>query len=662
LGVTVVALLIGLALANSPGISGWTVRALQLGLLAAAVATVIKALVLPLRQTPTDTQLARFIEEKNPGLNDSLVSAVDAIKNARPEQLTFVHLLTKDVLAKTKNVRFGDQVNKRKVNAFGALSGAFALALLVSLYVASLFFPIGAPKLLGVFTDAPDVSQIELKVTPGNLTVAKGDNVTIEAIALNFDPDRATVHLRYSNGTEWETSTMEVTPQNIPTFRHLIFNLQEQVHYFVDARGYRSKEFTIDVADLPRVEKVDHTYHYPAYTGLAVKKEENATDIVALKGTQVEVSVTGSQNLSSGKLVFADGKTLELQPTGERTVMGRVTVDRTTTFRIELTNKDRQSYLGVIEYAMEMLDDQKPIVEFTKPGRDTKATNVEEVFTELRAEDDFGVNQLELHFSVNGGPNQVVNLFASRAEKPKEISAGHTFFLEEFDLEPGDVVTYYGKAVDSRNPSNTVSTDIYFIEVRPFGREYRQGQQGGGGGGGGGGGEAESMESLLRRQKDIISATHRLINNKDKFQTKEWTDNVHAVGANQSKAAEQTNTLVERMSRRGLTNQDKMIRQMAENLKQAIGNMTPAAEHLNAERPVEAEPFEQKALQYLMRADALFNEIQVSMGGGGGGGGGGQQRAQDLADLFELELDQNKNQYETDSSRTQRKLMRLCAN
>ena len=107
------------ALASSDGISGWTVTALQLGLLAAVVATVIKALVLPLRRIPTDTQLARFIEEKNPTLKDSLVSAVDAIKNARPEQLTFVHLLTKDVLAKTKNVRFSDQVNKRKFNTFG---------------------------------------------------------------------------------------------------------------------------------------------------------------------------------------------------------------------------------------------------------------------------------------------------------------------------------------------------------------------------------------------------------------------------------------------------------------------------------------------------------------------------------------------------------------
>ena len=106
------------------------------------------------------------------------------------------------------------------------------------------------------------------------------------------------------------------------------------------------------------LRKVDYTYHYPAYTGLAVKKEENASDMVALKGTEVEVTVTGSQPLSGGRVVFADGKSVPLQPTGERSVMGKVTVDRTTTFRIELTNTSRQKYLDLEERSMEALDDQ----------------------------------------------------------------------------------------------------------------------------------------------------------------------------------------------------------------------------------------------------------------------------------------------------------------
>src|SRR5438046_6428752 len=114
----------------------------------------------------------------------------------------------------------------------------------------------------------------------------------------------------HADGTQWEIVAMEVAPQIVPTFRHLVFDLQESVHYFVDAGGYRSKEFTIDVADLPRVEKVDYTYHYPLYTGLAVRKEENGTDIAALKGTEVEVVVTGSQALSGGSIVLADGRPL----------------------------------------------------------------------------------------------------------------------------------------------------------------------------------------------------------------------------------------------------------------------------------------------------------------------------------------------------------------
>src|SRR5215470_12206896 len=644
LGVMVASLLIGLALANSTGISGWTVSLLRFGLLAAVLFTLFKALVLPLRRTPTDTHLARFIEEKNPGLEDRLVSAVEAIHKSRNEQVAFVHLLINDTLARTRHVRFGDQVNKRKFSTFAALTAAFAIALVISLYISSLFFPVGSAKLLAGLLKPPNVDAYELTVTPGDITVARGSDVTIQAVAMGFDPQRAEVHLRYANGTQWESSTMEVTPQNLPTFRHLLFNVQEQVHYFVDAAGYRSKEFTIDVADLPRVEKLDYTYHYPAYTGLAVKKDENATDIAALKGTEVEITVTGSQALSGGRVVFADGKSVALQPSGDRAVTGRVTVDRTTTFRIELSNTARAKYLGLEEYSMDALDDQKPIVEFTKPGRDTKATKVEEVFTELRAEDDFGVRQLELYYSVNGGPEQKLDLFSAKGENPKEISAGHTFFLEEYDLQPGDLVTYYGKAVDTRNPANTVSTDIYFIDVRTFGKEYRQGQQGGGGGGGGD--QDDSAEALSRRQKEIIAATHKLVNNKDKFKEKEWKDNIHAIATNQQKLAEQTNTVLQRMSRRGLTNQDKQIKQLSENLKNAIDQMNPAADQLKSEKAAEAESYEQKALQYLMRAEALFNEIQVTQGGGGGGGGA-RQSAEDLADLFELELDQNKNQYET---------------
>src|SRR5207247_2828123 len=122
LRVIVLALFIRLVLADSTSISGWTVTALRFGLLAAVIATIVKALVLPLRRTPSDTQLARFVEEKNPGLKDRLVSAVEAIHKSKTEQIAFVHLLIKDALDRTKHLRFREQLNKRKFSTFGGLT------------------------------------------------------------------------------------------------------------------------------------------------------------------------------------------------------------------------------------------------------------------------------------------------------------------------------------------------------------------------------------------------------------------------------------------------------------------------------------------------------------------------------------------------------------
>ena len=80
LGVLVASLVVGLLIADSKSVPYWAVSAMRFGLAGALIFTVIRALVMPLRRPPTDLQLARFVEEKNPGLDERLVSAVEAIQ------------------------------------------------------------------------------------------------------------------------------------------------------------------------------------------------------------------------------------------------------------------------------------------------------------------------------------------------------------------------------------------------------------------------------------------------------------------------------------------------------------------------------------------------------------------------------------------------------
>ena len=61
---------------------------------------------------------------------------------------------------------------------------------------------------------------------------------------------------------------------------------------------------------------------------------------------------------------------------------------------------------GSLDYTIDVLPDRPPTVQFTKPGRDQKVLSVDEVYTEAKAEDDYGVAKLELVYSVNGAPEK----------------------------------------------------------------------------------------------------------------------------------------------------------------------------------------------------------------------------------------------------------------
>ena len=112
----------------------------------------------------------------------------------------------------------------------------------------------------------------------------------------------------------------------------------------------------------------------------------------------------------------------------------------------------------------------------------------------------------------------------------------------------------------------------------------------------------------------------------------------------QQRLQSEVETVIDRMERRSAAVTDPRFQKMADHLKEATTHMEPAHHHLSELQTKEALTEEQKSLQQLLRAEALFKEIQVAFSQNQGGGGAS---AQDLADLVDLELDRTKNQYET---------------
>src|SRR4029079_3348898 len=249
----------------------------------------------------------------------------------------------------------------------------------------------------------------------------------------------------------------------------------------------------------------------------------------------------------------------------------QLTVSNDTSYYIELVSVDGEAYRGSNEYDVSVLNDQPPVISFDKPGRDRKATNLEEVFTQARAEDDYGVVSMDLHFSVNGGEEKNVNLQQLTRESAQSLTGAYTFFLEDYKLKPGDFISYYAKA---RDANSEATSDISFTEVKPFEMQYRQSQQQGGQGGGG----DQEQNALSRRQKDLIAATHRLGRESDKYSEQERKDGYEAVATGQEKLRTDTLEFLDRMGRRlgGDLGSQKEMAEMAEHLRQAAKEMEGA--------------------------------------------------------------------------------------
>src|SRR6202047_1882394 len=185
---------------------------------------------------------------------------------------------------------------------------------------------------------------------------------------------------------------------------------------------------------------------------------------------------------------------------------------------------------------------------------------------------------------------------------------------------------------------------MMFIEADPSQREFSQSQQSGGGGGGGGGGDQSAQ--ISQREKEIISATFKQQGDKNATQ-QQAAEVSKLLSQSQATLHDQSVTLAGRLQARELTDEVQAISDFQKDMLAASQAMAPAAQQLQQQKWKDAVPNEQKALQFLLRAEATFRQIEVAFGARGGGGGGGGGAARDLAALFDLELDTEKNQYET---------------
>jgi hypothetical protein len=610
----------------------------RLALFFALAAAAAFGIAFPLMRL-TRARAVRKAEAANPALEHRLTTFYEKeMQGSNP----FLELLAADTLSVTQHAEPSSIVEDRRLFSLGG-AGVACLAVLA-------WMILGAPGYLGygaslLWTGPPKNAQpfYAIGVTPGNVAIRRNSDQLITAQVTGMQPAKVQLFAHYQNAPGWEPVAMQrqLSTNGIAMYQFVFAGLPENVEYYVAAGPLVSSHYTVRVVDLPAVKEIRATYHYPKWTGMVPATEERSGDLRAIEGTDAALEIEMDHPLKNGQLTLDDGQMIQLEGGDGNKYHGTVHMQKDGAYHVAAVDEGQPVRLSE-DYFIATDKAQPPQISIDRPRGDYRANPIEEVTLGIKAAAQFGLRDVHLHYSVNGGTEREISLL----DKPgvKSADGSHTLPLEDFKLVPGDVVSVYASARDGHAEAQT---EMSFIQVEPFEREFSQSQESGGGGGAGGA-SGNNQTEISKREKELIAATWKQQNNKSATPKDALSAGQFLSDAQQT-LRDQVMALSARMESRDLSAATEEFNGFNKDMEDAAATMAPSADKLKATQWKDALPFEQKALQALLRAEATFRKIQVAFGQGGGGAGGGSA-GRDLASLFDLELDTEKNQYESAQS------------
>jgi hypothetical protein len=633
-GSALLATLALVTIANMRAFSQGSVTAARFALILILALAAAAGLVVPLRRL-TRRRTVGNAEAAFPQFQQRLTTFTE-----RDGQDPFIEILAGDTLDIAQSAEPRQFVTDRRLLASLSTSVGAGGLLIWMIAAGPGFLGYGASLLwTGPHRDKP--ALYDLRVSPGDAVVRRHADQLVSALPTGLRAPSVRLHALYQSSSKWEEIPMQA--QSFGNFaggyQFLFAGLPENVEYYVTAGALASKHYHIRVTDLPEVKQIRVTYHYPAWTGMPPEIEERGGDLRAVTGTEAELEVSTDRPLQGAQLQLDNGQHIQLNGGQNNLYRATVKMDQDGAYHIAGVEEGQPVRISE-DFFIEARKANPPQIALVRPGRgDYHASPIEEVTVAAKATDEYALKDVALHYSVNGGPEVTVDLLKQQGEK--ETDGSTTLSLESFKLVPGDLISVYASARDANAESRT---DMLFIEADPFEREFSQSQAGGGGGGGGGGGN--QAPQISQREKELISATFKQQGDKNST-PQQAADVAKLLSQSQATLHDQAVTLSGRLEARELTDQVQAISAFEKDMLAAAQAMAPAAQQLQEQKWKDSIPNEQKALQFLLRAEATFRQIQVAFGARGGGGGGGGGAARDLAALFDLELDTEKNQYET---------------
>lgn len=626
---------------------------MTIGLIAAASALVALLLWVRSKSLPlAKAEIARTVEQAFPELNSRLLAAIEQSPDVASGRLNVLQRqVISEALHHSRINDWTEAISPRRMR------GAFVrqtAALLGFLAVCAYVWPAAAqrsaqsaqspsPFKSGVDTEQPTIE-------PGDIEIERGTSLLVLARFPNQSPAKVRLMWRPANGEQLQIDLTKSLDD--PVFAGRIPVVTQNADYRVDFDDRHTRDFHVAVYDLPALVRSDLELRFPEYTGLGTRRLEDAFVATVVEGTTISIACRLNKTGIQAKLVDKTGISLAMKPDAANPLIhvAEFVPTRHHRLQLQLTDDAGRTNRDPEEFRFEAKPNLPPEISLVFPAGDVKVSPLEEISIEASAWDDFGLIDAGIVVTVPGREPLTYSL-GNDLKGGDKHKLSHVQRLEELKVEPDELISYYIYAEDygpDGKPRRNTS-DMFFAEVRPFEEIFRQIDSPPGG-------QSQSQSSkseqngnptdkLLELQKQIVTATWKLVKPPQVKFAPSTQDNVKVIQDSQQKAIEQLDAMKERITAPQL---QSILTTIGEKMAEADKLLGESATDSSLVPLTAANAAEQAAYQGLLKLRAKEHLMMKSQQQNGSGSG--QSASVSKEQMEQLELDNKKNRYEMQKS------------
>lgn len=400
-----------------------------------------------LAHTPNSRTLARLVEHAEPKLREDLISAVEL---GTPENETvfdsprFRELLQQDVAERMEGMEVERLLPVNLVRRYLMIASVIVV-MVIGAFIAT-GFQLGTLMLRALFPGANlgRVSKTQVEVlgpNPAEMLVPFGEAVPL-LVKITGAPAREAWLETFTKAEGRQK--VKLAPLGNDQFSGTIQVGREDLEYRVRAGDAITKKHLLDAEPRPYVAKFTKTFTLPAYAKAAPRTvTEESGDLVALEGTEVELTLETNQPIKVAELRADQGAkaatTIPLQPRPDGKLTAKLTLQASGSYRVHLVAQGTgfENKFSP-EYELRAEPDVVPLIEIEQPKQDLILPANDLVEIVGHASDDIGLAKIEQHIRVNEGGWKRVPLLG---ESGLKTAITHRWDLYQQGAKAGDLLT-----------------------------------------------------------------------------------------------------------------------------------------------------------------------------------------------------------------------------